>query len=71
MPRNNLGKLHIELYANGVFQGYAKHVSEANRKVEYTQYKDDALSFATDGAANRICDKIINITAGCLICSVR
>lgn len=70
MIRNNLDKLHIELYANGVFQGYAKHVSIANRKVESTMYKAEALSFSTQGAAKNICDKITNITKGCLTCVV-
>lgn len=70
MARNNLDKLHIELYANGVFQGYAKHVSVANQKVESTQCKSDALSFSTQGAANNVCKKIVDITRGCLMCSV-
>lgn len=70
MARNNLDKLHIELYANGVFQGYAKHVSVVNRKVQSTQHKVEALSFSTQGAANKICEKIDNITQGYLTCLV-
>ena len=71
MEASKNDKLHIELYACGVFQGYAKHVSEAKQKIESTQYKSEALSFSTESAANRVCDKIINITDGCLMCSVR
>lgn len=70
MSRSNLDKLHIELYTDGVFQGYAKHVSVANRKVDSTPNKIDALSFATQRAANNVCDKILNITHGCISCIV-
>ena len=70
MSRNSLDKLHIELYIDGVFQGYAKHVSLANRKVDSTPDKMDALYFSTQQAANNVCDKIMNITHGCISCRV-
>lgn len=70
MSKNSLDKLHIELYANGEFQGYAKHVSEVKRKVDSTTNKADALHFSTQRAANNVCDKILNITHGCIMCKV-
>ena len=68
---NNMDKLHIELYSvDGMFQGYASHVSVAKQKVESVSTKQEALSFSTRSAANKVCEKIHNITRGGLRCNV-
>lgn len=68
---NDMDKLHIELYSiDGVFQGYASHVSVAKQKVESVSNKQGALSFSTQSAANKICEKIYSITRGGLRCNI-
>lgn len=68
---NNMDKLHIELYSiDRVFQGYASHVSVANKRVESVPTKNGALHFSTREAANKVCKKIQDITEGCLMCSI-
>lgn len=68
---NNMDKLHIELYnIDGVFQGYASHVSIAKQKVESVSAKQEALSFSTVRAASKVCERIHNITHGGLRCNI-
>lgn len=68
---SNMDKLHIEIYSiDGIFQGYASHVSIAKQRVESTTSKSCALSFSTQGAANKVCEKIHNITHGGLCCNI-
>ena len=69
---NSINKLHIELYSiDGVFQGYASHVSVAKQKVESVTTKQEALSFSTQSAATKVCNRISDIARGCLRCDIR
>lgn len=69
---DSIDKLHIELYSiDGVFQGYASHVSVAKQKVESVTTKQEALSFSTQSAATKVCNRISDITRGCLRCDIR
>jgi hypothetical protein len=69
--QNSLDKLHIELYSlDGIFQGYASHVSEAKNKIDICQDKYNALYFSNMSTAAKCCEKIQTISRGCLRCEV-
>lgn len=63
-------KLRIELYANGQFQGYAKHISVYNNKVESTYSKEDAKVYSTAEKAQQDASLIALITKGCLTANI-
>ena len=66
--KNSLDKLRIELYGNGIFQGYVKSVSESKQHVTSTMNKMDAKTYSSMTTASKEIDKIANITRGNLIC---
>lgn len=68
--KDKLDKLRIELYGNGIFQGYVKSVSAANQKVKSTPNKVDAKTYSSFESAGRDAEKIMHITHGALICNI-
>lgn len=68
--KNNLDKLRIELYGNGIFQGYVKSVSLAKNKVTSTNNKMDAKTYGKQSTAKEDVHKIMYLTSGALTCNI-
>ena len=68
--KDKLDKIRIELYGNGVFQGYVKSVSTANQKVISTPNKADAKTYGSPETAVKDTDKIMAMTHGALSCCI-
>lgn len=68
--RDKLDKIRIELYGNGIFQGYVKSVSTSNQKVKSTMDKDDAKTYGSSITAGKDIEKIKRMTHGGLICNI-
>lgn len=65
MTRDKLDKLRIELYGtNGEYLGYAQSVSPARNKIEYTNMKAEAKTYAKKETAYKDCERILRITNG-------
>lgn len=64
--RDKLDKLRIEIYGNGIFQGYVKSVSESKQYLKSTMDKKDAKTYSSMIIASKEIDRIHNITRGTL-----
>lgn len=61
---NKQDKMCIELYAGGIFQGYALHVSPTHCFVDSTPYKQDAKRYTSQKTAEKDLLNIDKITKG-------
>ena len=61
---NKHDKICIELYAGGMFQGFALHVSKTNQTVDSTPYKQDAKRYTSHKTAEKDIELIDYITKG-------